>query len=263
MTSTPADIAECDGRRLACVLEEVGGAGQPLAGGWMACDTPGSWAHYAAGLGISRPFTDVDAAQLIAFYDAHGRPAEVQATPYQHESVFSVLGAHEFVFHSSETVLTRAVVELPKPCATEDALTFVRVDPADPALVSRFCEVHLAGFYTEGEPPAGARPIVERVVADPRVTLWIVEQGGQTVASAGIETFERSAVLIAGSVLPPFRRGGVQRALIRQRLEHAAALGAEYALIGSAPAGPTERNALRAGFTPAYQQFALRRGTTA
>ena len=61
----------------------------------------------------------------------------------------------------------------------------------------------------------------------------------------------------AGCVYAESRRKGLQSAFIRFRLAQAASRGLRYATIGSAPGGPTERNALRAGFSAAYTQIGL------
>ena len=81
---------------------------------------------------------------------------------------------------------------------------------------------------------------------------------GEIVASGGLEVFENSAVLIAGAVLPHARRQGVQSAFIEFRVRQAAMMGIEYCLVGSLAGGPTERNALRAGFSPVYNPVDLR-----
>jgi hypothetical protein len=54
-TLTPAKIAHREARRMALVLREVGGEGAAIGEGWMACDVPGSWADYTAGLGVKQP----------------------------------------------------------------------------------------------------------------------------------------------------------------------------------------------------------------
>jgi GNAT superfamily N-acetyltransferase len=93
------------------------------------------------------------------------------------------------------------------------------------------------------------REITHRVVRHPRNRSWLAELEGQVVGSAGFERFEDTAVLVAGAVLPEARRRGIQTALVRHRLRAARAEGARVALVASTPGGPTERNALRAGFT--------------
>lgn len=232
---------------MAAVLREVGGPGRPLDTGWLACDAPGSWADFGAGIGVDGPVEDDDLDLLVEFYGARGRPARVQLTPYLHPSLRRGLSARGFVLYEQETLLVRATAD---PPAVPDVpgLVLRPVDPLDDADVEAFVDVQMRGFY-EGEPgPAAMEAITRRVARHPRCRTWLLELDGRVVGSGGLEGFEESAVLIAGAVVPEARRRGLQAALVAHRLRVARELGAEYVLVGSTPGGPTERNALRAGF---------------
>ena len=63
--------------------------------------------------------------------------------------------------------------------------------------------------------------------------------------------------LFGTSVLPAFRRRGIQQALIAARLGRALSLEAELASITSHPGIPTERNAARLGFQLAFARSVL------
>ena len=255
---TPAEVAHRDARRLAVVLREIGGDGAALGShGWMACDLDGSWADYAAGLGVDGPVSDSTLDRLVEFYRARGRTPKIQVTPYQHPSLLEGLERRGFTVYEAETVLWRPLLELP-PVAAPNSLAFLPVDPASPASCSAFRDSQFAGFFADREVPTGMGPITDRVARGPRSHLTLLQLDGSPAGSGGIEPYESVAVLIAGCVHPEARRRGVQSAFIRYRLHQAAALGATYATIGSTPGGPTERNALRCGFRPAYTQTGLR-----
>jgi len=253
---TPSEIAERDARRLALVLREVGGEGAPVGSGWMACDLPGSWANYAAGLGLSGPVDPSTLDALVAFYRVRGRQPRIQVTPYQHPSLSTGLAARGFSTYEQETMLVHTLDALP-PVNPLPKLVFRRIDPSKDDHVSAFRDSQMTGFFGDGEPPAGMLPITDRVARSPRCELWLMELGGQVVGSGGIETFEGSAVLIAGCTHATARRQGLQSSFIRFRLEQAATAGLRYVLVGSILGGPTERNALRAGFKVAYTQTGL------
>ncbi len=254
----PAEVADRDARRLALVLQEVGGAGEPVGSGWMACDHPGSWAHYAAGLGTAGPVDDADLDRLVAFYASRDREPRIQTTPYQHPSLLAGLGARGFVPYEQDTVLVRPLQGLPIG-PDVPGLEFRSVEPSDDASVTAFVDSQLRGFFAPDEAPEGIRPIMARVARNPRCRTHLLVLDGEVVGCGGLETFEDSAVLIAGCVYPQARRRGVQSAYIRFRLQRAAALGFRYAVVGSTPGQATERNALRAGFRVAYTQTGLRR----
>ncbi len=252
----PSEIADRDARRLAAVLREVGGAGAAVGTGWMACDLLGSWADYAAGLGAAGPVEDATLDALVAFYREQGRTPRIQVTPYQHPSLLKGLGARGFVVYEVETVLWRNVTPAPPPAAVL-GLTFRAVDSASASDVAAFHDAQMAGFFEDRDPPAGMRPITERVARADRCRLWLLESDGLVVGSGGLEVFEAAAVLIAGCVRADARCRGLHSAFIQFRIQEAARAGLSYVTVSSKPGGPTERNALRAGFAPAYTQLGL------
>jgi GNAT superfamily N-acetyltransferase len=258
MLPSPAEIAARDARRLGQVMRELGGDVAPLAEGWMACDAPGSWATYAAGVGVERPVTAEVLDALEGFYFRRGRDAAIQTTPYQHPSLFEGLEARGFGLFDTITILARPVDDLPEAPAVP-GLRLVRTDPGDPASVQAWVDAQVAGFYDDGPPPPAIPPITARVARNPRVRSWILEVDGEVAGSGGLELYEDFAVLVAGAVRPGFRRRGLHRAFMRARLAEAAAEGCAYALVGSTPGHTTERNALRAGFQVAYTEIGLRK----
>lgn len=251
------DIATRDALRLAAVLREVGGEGRQLNSGWMACDAPDSWADYAAGLGVGHPVSDDELDELIAFYRDRGRPAKVQITPYQHPSLLKGLSMRGFTPYALQTILVCELSDVDASIAEVEGLSVRRLDPASQDDVEAFVRAQSAGFYPDSGAPESVKTAARRVAKNHRTQIWLLEVSGELAGSGGIETYENCAVLIAGAVIPPFRRRGIQRAFMAFRLGEAASTGLDYALVGSTPGGPTERNALRLGFTGAYTQLGL------
>jgi len=249
-------IADRDARRLAIVLREVGGEGAPIGGGWMACDLEGSWAVYAAGLGLAGSVDDTTLDALVDFYRERNRPPQIQVTPYQHPTLIKGLAARAFAPYELETVLVRTLEDLP-PSKPIPGLIFRPVDPKSDLDVMAFSNSQMTGMFDHDAPPQGMVPITARVARSPRVRLWLLELEGRIVGSGGLETFEETAALIAGCVHIEARAKGLHSAFIRFRLEEAAAADLHYVTVGSTPGGPTERNALRAGFSVAYTQLGL------
>lgn len=241
---------------MALVLKEVGGEGAAVDQGWMACDGKGSWANFAAGLGVDGPVEDAAFDELVSFYRAQGHPPRVQVTPYQHTSLRQGLSARGFVIYEVETMLVRTLEEL-SPSPPPPGLTFEPIDPSKTDDVVAFRTSQMLGFCGNPDTPAGMIPITERVARSPRLSAWLLRLDGRIVGSGGLESFENAGVLLAACVYPEARRRGVQSAFIDFRLQQAAAAGLEYVTVASTAGGPTERNALRAGFSVAYTQVAL------
>ncbi|MEZ4462675.1 MAG: GNAT family N-acetyltransferase [bacterium] len=239
------------------MLAELGGEGEAIGSGWMACDVPGSWADYAAGLGEDGPVTRHELEELVAFYVSRNRVPKLQLTPYQHPSLLENAVATGFAPFEFETLLAHWLEDLPTPRSLS-GYSFRILEPTSPADVDAFVDAQNLGFF-DGNMPNGMVNITRRVLGHSRTTAWLVEFDGEPVGSAGIEVFEGSAVLIAGAVVAEHRRKGVQQALMARRLRHAAELGCEYALVQSMPNGPTERNALKLGFVPVTTLVGLSR----
>lgn len=236
----PLDIARNEARRTAAVLRELATDTQPWGDATLAADVPGSWADFAAGwdVGPIDPLKD--------FYAERGLPAKVQLSPY-HPDIHAFKG---FEVYELETVLVHTLQNLPAP---DPRFRMVQPTP------QTFCDAQMKGFFGD-DPPEGMKAITQRVAAHPRTHPMLVEMDGRVVGSAALETFQDHGCLVAGSVFPEARRQGVQTALIRHRLRLARDLGLRYVTVGSKPGGPTERNALRHGFTVALHQIGLRCG---
>lgn len=256
LVPTPSEIAEREERRIAIVLRELGGDGAPIGGGWMACDLPGSWADYAAGLGLDGPVDDSTLDEFLAFYRKRNRSPRIHVTPFQHPTLLSGLEARGFTVYEQENILVRLLDELP-PINPIPGLVFRLVDPSNDDDVYDFRCSHVLGFCEGKEPPQGVLPITDRVARSQRCKLWLLELDGAIVGSGGLEFFEDAAVLIAGCVNAEARCKGLHSAFIRFRLQQAKKAGVRYVTVGSILGGPTERNALRAGFSVAYLQTGL------
>ena len=150
------------------------------------------------------------------------------------------------------------------------------IDHADDAMVRAVGELTVrcfapphVGWVAAGDPPPerevdlSARG-VRRACA---VTLGVFTEGeGRLVGTGGIEfsvgVYGVGGGLYAAVVDPAFRRLGVQRALLMERMAAAVQRKARVVMVGSDPAGPTERNARRLGFEVAYTKAVMVRPLT-
>ncbi len=241
---------------MAVVLREVGGEGRPVGDGWMACDVPDSWAVFAAGLGVEQPVDESTLEAIVSFYRERGRSPRVEVTPYQHPTLWEGLASRAFSPYKRETMLLHTLDDLPAADPVP-GLAFRALDPGNPDDVTAFRASQMTGFFGDPQSPAGMIPITERVARSPRCSLWLLELDGRVVGSGGLEIFEDTAVLFCGCVYVDARRRGLHAAFIRFRLQEAATAGLRYATVASSVGGPTERNALRAGFSVVYTQLGL------
>jgi hypothetical protein len=83
-------------------------------------------------------------------------------------------------------------------------------------------------------------------------TCFVAERDGTPIATAALFMHEGTALLAGASTIPEGRRQGAQNALLDMRLQTAASLGCDLAMMVAAPGSASQRNAERQGFRIAY-----------
>lgn len=270
----PIEIARMEEARQARAMTEIAPVNEPVMGGVMSFLEPGSWANQACGVGLAGPVSDDEIVRFVAFYVTRGVEPRVELSQFADLSLITGLGRRGFDVRQFETVLARAIdpgedVLAAMPGAwpvDEDGrrLEIARVDSADEAMVLESLRVAMSGFMPEGyTPSAGEIEMHRRIVAHPHGEVIVARFGSAVVGSGGAEYPRDEAipvgVLFGVSVLPAFRRRGVQQAMILRRVQRAQELGARVAVIHSLPGASTDRNAMRLGFAPCYTKVIMAR----
>jgi len=128
-----------------------------------------------------------------------------------------------------------------------------RIDPRDDRKVDVFVRTSASGFIPDGEQiPEEYLVTGARAARAPEHDSYVAYLGEEIAGAGGCGTRHGATSLFGTSVLPRFRRRGIQQALMAVRLERALELGSDLADITSHPGIPTERNAGRPGFRLAY-----------
>lgn len=248
---------------MALGLAEVAEISEPLGGGTMGGGFPGNWHNIAVGVGFNGPVTADDIQRLIAFYARRGCEPRVDLCPFAHRSLMVELGSAGFRVADFEMVFFRALnpadlVRPVHPTPADVRLQFV--DPTDAPLVREYARVAVSGFMPPGEEvPEKFLKIAETPAKHPLCRGAIALIDGQVVGAGGMEVRGEIAALFGLSVLPDFRRRGIQQALLALRLNEAARQGARVATIGGRPGQATERNVRRMGFQCAYTKLIMTR----
>lgn len=267
----PIEIARREEWRIARSLSEIARVAEPFAGGVMCYDGPGSWSNQACGCGLSGPVDDAQLDRLVAFYDAHNDPGEVELACFADESLITGLGTRGCVLKHMVTVL--AVDQDPGgpsamdllPMGAPGGITIDELVPGDDQADRAFVRFAASLF----DPPGGEVTEVLigaglRAHRHPRNTSFVAWDQGQMVGVGGMETTTDGPMgpvgcLYGGAVAPSHRRRGIQQALIAARMDRARSLACPVLTIHTKPGIPTERNAMRLGFMPAYAKVVLGR----
>ena len=86
----------------------------------------------------------------------------------------------------------------------------------------------------------------------PGVTAWLARADGRPAGGGSLMIHQGLALICGDGTLPDFRHQGVQTALLRARLAHAAAAGCDLAVICTQPGSGSSatRNAWASGSFP-------------
>jgi GNAT superfamily N-acetyltransferase len=259
-----ADIARAEELRAALGISETAGVAEPFRGGFLCWDAPGSWANCAYAVGLEGEARPGDVERLVAFYADRGSPARIEIPPTIHESWVRDLAHAGFRVRRFENVFARELVAGEVyPAAAPPGLEIRRVDPADPVEVARYARIVASGFAGPEGATADEIALNERIARHPAVVAAVAWLDGEAVGAGTADVAPagepRVGGLFALTVLPPWRRRGIQQALVAWRLGALRDRGCAVATISSLPGVATERNARRQGFSLAYTKVQLER----
>ncbi len=269
-----AEIARLEERRQALGIGEVAPESRPFGrsgllpanhqrpdGGVLSRGLPGQWCNSAVGLGLDGPVAREDLEDMAEWYAGAGIEPRVELCPFAHPSLLEHLGAMGFVVKFFEMCFFRDLTDprvdglsTQPPPGVEIRL----VDPADDEMVRTYARVAISGFFPEGVSPTEADCVIaERVPRHSRTRGVVAIADGRVVGAGAVEVVGEISALFGVTVLPEYRRRGIQTAMLAYRMRHAAERGAKIATIGSLPGGGTERNVRRMGFQVAYTRPAV------
>ncbi|HLO41280.1 MAG TPA: GNAT family N-acetyltransferase [Phycisphaerales bacterium] len=285
------DLARLEDARFAHGVGDVAAEARWLAsGGRMTAGAPRAWTNTSVGLGLGispdpdvacrlgrgathksiTPVPQSEVDELIEWFESRGNEPRLEASSCAHPSLFAALSLRGFVLRLVENLLfcdltgstTIPFVEVP-------GIQIITVDPANDLQVQEYAHAVCVGFRTASLPAGSTVPegldIPQReidltiaCVRHPRTTcLAAVNDAGRIVGGGVVETFGDIGGMFALSVLPPYRRRGIQCALMAARVAHARKVGIKVVTVSSLPGVGTERNARRAGFQVGYTRLVM------
>jgi GNAT superfamily N-acetyltransferase len=230
---------------------------EPIAGGWMAANGPGSFLNKAVGMSFDGEPGTEDIVRLERFFASRGIEPRIELTAFAPVAFLRKIAEAGFVLQEFEHTLVcpidPASVQARLQVGWPDEIRVEQLDPENPDQVRDFVLTSASGFFPEGERiPETLFQTGLKVARAPDHIGFIAYVKGEIAGAAG-SSFRRGVISLFGaSVLPRFRRRGIQQALIAARLGRGVSLQANLGSITSHPGIPTERNAARMGFQLAY-----------
>ena len=246
-------IAILEEARQAEMTADVAKVSETIEGGWMCFSEKGSWTNQAVGLGLSAPITSKSIDRLIAFYKSRGVEPKIELASFADQTLVDALAAKGFLVREFENVMVCDTDIDIDTSGQPEGLSIDIVDIDNRREVETFIKVSTSGFRPTGAPvPEALWNASHQLLSLPRCFSFLARINGIAVSGSSIDIGGKVGCLMGTSVLPDWRRRGIQSALIAHRLQFAAAKGLDLVTIHSHPGIPTERNATRLGFKLAY-----------
>lgn len=256
-------ISQLNEARNALAAKDLGAESISIAGGWACYKGSDPWINRLCG--VNEALTPDQLDRFERFYAERGVAAKIEISTMAAEPLLEQLTARGFGLLHFENVFARTLDPAEDPAfgvSVPDACRIRQTDPADREACLAHGRIALSGFASPDAP--NFEEMVETsadAIGIERSRGFTAEIAGEPAAACGMELWEVDGLKLCGlwgaTVLEPFRRRGLQQALIAHRLAYARSWGCTLALIESKPGIPTERNAARLGFQLAYARAVL------
>jgi GNAT superfamily N-acetyltransferase len=256
---------------LASSHPEIGASALAVKGGWVLYAGAGSPLTQAMAIGLDGPLSASDVRRI----EAHLSPSsasqaggpevqdvQIELCPYADPSVPAILAARGYRVQEFNQVWVRQLrAEI--PAARSPLAAGSEVRPVRPGEEGLFARIVLAGFLDQdAEASPEAALLFEPMPFTEGTECWLAWVDGEAAGGGCLSFHHGAATLFGTSVLPRFRRRGLQDALIRSRLVRAREQGCDLASSNTLPGTPSQRNMERAGFHVAYPKIVMLRRRT-
>jgi GNAT superfamily N-acetyltransferase len=231
---------------------DSGGEVLDVAGGKALFFGAGAPLSQALRLGMNGDVTVGEVEELENFYKFRGCGITISLCPYADPSLIEILSGRGYRITHFEHTLYRA---LPAP---EEFPSEAGVRPADIGDRDTWVCTVLEGFFSSAQDTAMLE-LLRAMFSCQGGTPFLAELEGEPAAGGSILVSGDAALLAGDATRPSYRGRGLQSALIRARLAHAAAQGCTLAMACTMPGSTSQRNYERAGFRVAYTKVMLQK----
>lgn len=222
---------------------EIGVASIDVAGGFVPFMGRESPLSQAVGVGFACPVTDDDIATITNFYESRGAPPRTFVSPLSDSTLVTGLAAAGYAPVEYQNVFVAD--DLPTKGRRDDRVVVARD-------VREWARASVSGFADGAELKPGDADVGLLIASSEGVIALEIRDGDAIVATGAMDVRGEVSALFAASTLPSFRRRGLHRALIMDRLARAQEAGATFARAMAEPGSASEHNFQRCGFATLY-----------
>lgn len=258
-----AQLTEALGRVVVAADPASGAFVETVGGGIAIYAGPSSPMNKMIGVGFAGVPPDARLAEIEARYHERGAPVQAEVATLADPAFAALLTRRGYVLQNFENVSGLPIDERdadPRPDPS------IRVAPMRPEDAEAWLDASITAFQHPDDRgvPADALPSREAMEASlrpfmfvagfRRYVAWI---DGRLAGTASLRLDAGIAQLCGAATLPPFRRRGVQGALLRHRLADSFANGCDLAVLTTQPGSTSQENGHRQGFALLYTRAVL------
>jgi GNAT superfamily N-acetyltransferase len=238
------------------VSPESGACWIQAGGAYAMFDGPDSPLTQTFGLGLEGLPTAEDLERIERFFGERSAPVFHEVSPVVDPAILGIL--HSRGYHPIEltTMLYRplgaTVLSDPSLAIHTPGMT-VRCVAADE--MNLYTETAARGWSEIPELGDFMREIGRVSALQADLYAFLVELAGAPIAAGALRVRDGVGMLAGASTVPEARGKGAQNALLAARLQYAADLGCDLAMMGAQPGSGSQRNAERGGFRIAYTRI--------
>jgi GNAT superfamily N-acetyltransferase len=245
---------------------QAGCAVESIAGGcavYCGADSP---VTQAVGLGLADEVSVDEFDRLEEFYFSRGEAVRVETCPLAHASLMEHYKERGYFVSEFSSVLIRPVDlndGLPgKPQLQHDrSPVVIRKVPREE--IDLWTLTVAQGFSEDFPVTQGILTVMKMFALGGNTECLLATVDGRVAGGATLAVRGRIAGFFGASTLPEFRKRGVQTALLRARMEIAAAERCELAVSLARPGSPSEQNITRQGFRSLYTRVKFEKNAPA
>lgn len=226
-----------------------------VAGGCAVYTGDGLFSNRAFALGLTEPFEPLHLDLIEDFYRTRDAAPRLEVASVADPALIGLLRTRRYGLSRFRNIfvhLLDGVAASSGPPGLEVDIVIsdnADGDNADSDNASAWSDTLVDGFgYTEPADIARVEEWNDALLATPGLTALVAVIGSETVGSASVLIQGAVAVLGGATTRLPYRRRGIQTALIAARLRLAGRAGCELAVVTADPGSSSARNSERAGF---------------
>ena len=251
------------GRAAIAATPEAGAFVDEVCGGVAVYAGPSSPINKMIGVGFDGLPSDERLLEIERRFHQHGAPVQAEVATLADPAFAARLTKRGYVLQNFENVSGR-------PLGGDDmepgTVGSIEVDLMRDEQAEAWLHAAIEGFRYVDEKgvPAEALPPREVLEASMRPFLFVPSFcrycayiDGQLAGVATLRNDDGIAQLCGAATLPPFRRRGVQAALLRRRLSDSVKNGCDLAVLTTQPGSTSQENGHRQGFSLLYSRAVL------